>query len=214
MTVRGTSAAKIIVHPATPERWSDLAALFGARGACGGCWCMTPRLPRATYERQKGAGNRRALRRRVTSGQVPGVLAYLEGEPVGWCSIEPRERFGALSRSRILRAVDELPVWSIVCLFVRRDLRGKGVSRALIRGAASWAARQGARLVEAYPVEPRDDRMPDVFAYTGIASAFLAEGFHEVARRSPGRPILRRAVRPLRRSRGPGVTGRSPKATQ
>ena len=189
---------RLEIVPLTPERWPDFVKLFGKRGACGGCWCMTPRLTRAEYERRKGDGNRRAMRRLVVSGRPPGVLAYAGDEPVGWCSIEPREAFSALARSRILRPVDDRPVWSIVCLFIDRRYRRQGVSVRLIRGAVDHARRHGARCVEAYPVEPRQDPMPDVFAYTGTASAYDRAGFREVARRSATRPIMRRTVRPVR----------------
>ena len=198
----------LTILPLTPERWHDLEQLFGARGACGGCWCMTPRLTRAQYERQKGEGNRRALRALVHAGQVPGILAYLDGQPVGWCSIGPRESFSALARSRILRPVDEQAVWSIVCFFVRREQRGKGLSVALIEGAVEYARTRGARIVEAYPVEPRKTPMPAVFAYTGIAAAFRKAGFEAVARRSEGRPVMRRSVPAGRAARSPGSGAR------
>ena len=186
---------KLRFEPLTSNRWADFERLFGQRGACGGCWCMTPRLSRSEYERNKGEGNRKAMRALVESGRVPGLLAYLEGEPVGWCSIEPRSSLSSLARSRILRAVDERPVWSIVCFFIAKTQRGRGIQRLLIEKAVEHAAREGADCVEAYPVEPRKSPMPAVFAYTGIASAFLQAGFREVARRSPTRPILRREVR-------------------
>jgi GNAT superfamily N-acetyltransferase len=195
----GRQPARIDIRPATPARWADLERLFGTRGACGGCWCMTPRLTRAEYERQKGEGNRRALKALVDAGRVPGVLAYAGGEPVGWCAIEPRAAFGALARSRVLKPVDERPVWSIVCFFVTPAQRRRGLSVRLIEGAVDWARRQGARWVEAYPVEPRQDEVPAVFAYTGLAAAFRRAGFVEVARRSETRPIMRRALRPARR---------------
>jgi len=176
------------VEPLVAERWADLERLFGARGACGGCWCMTPRLPRKTYEAQKGAGNRRAMRALVDAGPPPGVLGYVGDEAVAWCAIEPRERFVQLSRSRILAPVDDAPVW-----------RGRGLQRPLVEGAVRWARSRGARLVEAYPIEPAGDRrVPSVFAWTGLASPFTAAGFVEVARRSPTRPILRRALRTSR----------------
>ncbi|MBK9129553.1 MAG: GNAT family N-acetyltransferase [Phycisphaerales bacterium] len=182
------------VEPLTPERWDDLVELFGTRGACGGCWCMTPRLTRAEYEKHKGDGNKRKLRALVAR-TVPGVLAYVGARPVGWCAIEPRTEFPALSRSRILAPLDDQPVWSIVCLFVRKELRRQGISSRLVEGAVAHAKRHGARLIEAYPVEPKQDPMPDVFAYTGTAATFLRAGFREVLRRSPTRPIMRRAVR-------------------
>lgn len=155
---------------------------------------MTPRLPRAQYERQKGAGNRRALKRLVDSGRAPGVLACVGKRPVGWCSVEPREAFGMLARSRVLKPVDDRPVWSIVCLFVDRAARGHGVSTALIEGAVAHARTCGARIVEAYPVDPKKTPMPAVFAWPGLVSAYRAAGFIEVARRSPTRPIVRRVL--------------------
>ena len=102
-----------VFHPLTADRWMDLEALFGARGACGGCWCMTWRLPRARFEEGKGDGNRAAFRRRVRSGPPPGVLAYVEDEPAGWCAIAPRAEYEYLSRSRVLRAIDDRAVWAV-----------------------------------------------------------------------------------------------------
>jgi GNAT superfamily N-acetyltransferase len=152
---------------------------------------MYPRVTRAVFQAQKGEGNRRAFRRLVSRGTVPGVLAYEGDEPVGWCAVEPREAFPRLGRSRLFQPVDDRPAWAIVCLFVRQDRRGQGVSRALIAGAAAHARRRGARLVEAYPIDAKGGRMPAVFAWTGIASAYRAQGFTEVARRSPTRPLMR-----------------------
>lgn len=182
------------VVPAAPERWPDLERLFGARGACGGCWCMHFRLHKAEFERGKGAGNRGALRRLVLGGPPPGVLAYAGGKAVGWCAVAPREAYPRLERSRAMRPLDDRPVWSIVCLFVAREFRRRGISVALLRGAAEHAARGGAEVVEGYPVEPRSGEMPDVFAWTGTASAFLAAGFREAGRALPGRPIMRRVM--------------------
>ena len=191
----GSVSRHLAVHPLTPERWNDFVALFGPRGACGGCWCMTPRLTRGEYEKRKGAGNRRALKRLVDGGRPTGVLGYLDDVPLAWCAVAPREDFSSLSRSRILRPVDDRPVWSIVCLFVSRAYRDRGVSVAMLRAAARHARQCGARIVEAYPVEPKQDRIPPVFAYQGIASAYTRAGFREVARRSPTRPIMRKHVR-------------------
>ena len=176
----------------TPSRWKDLVRLFGERGACGGCWCMWWRLKRSEYELQKGEGNRKTMRRIVLSGEVPGLLAYDGGRSVGWCSVAPRESFPVLGRSRILKPVDDRPVWSIVCFFVDRELRGQGVSVALLRAAADYVRRRGGKVLEGYPVEPKKSPMPAVFAHTGLAAAFQKAGFEECARRSETRPIMRR----------------------
>jgi GNAT superfamily N-acetyltransferase len=185
----------LCIEPATPDRWADLVALFGARGACGGCWCMYWRRPAADYERGKGAGNRAALRRLVCGGRTPGVLAYADGAPIGWCALAPREAYVRLERARVLKRVDDSPVWSVVCLFVTRGHRRRGVSVALLAGAAGFARSRGARILEGYPVDPGAP-LPDAFAWTGTAAAFRAAGFREVARRAPTRPIMRRVLDP------------------
>lgn len=182
--------------PATPERWEDLEALFGPRGACAGCWCMYWRRSARAYEAGKGDENREALRALVGSGEPPGLLAYREDRAVGWCSVGPRAAYPRLENSRILKPVDERPVWSVVCLFVERPQRRRGVSVALLRGAADYAAARGADWLEGYPVEPADGRAPDAFVWTGLAAAYRRAGFEEVARRSPTRPIMRKALRP------------------
>jgi GNAT superfamily N-acetyltransferase len=181
-------------HPLTPERWDDLVHLFGARGACGGCWCMWWRAAPADFRADKGKGNKNALRRLVRSGLEPGILAYYGDEPVGWCAVAPREEYPRLARSRVLAPVDERPVWSVTCFFVAKEQRGRGLSVSLLEAAARFAADRGARIVEGYPIEP-GSRQPAAFVWTGLASAFTAAGFREAARRSPTRPIMRRAVK-------------------
>jgi GNAT superfamily N-acetyltransferase len=197
--------APFVCHPLTPGRWGDFEALFGERGACGGCWCMLWRSTRAKFEQSKGAGNRSAMRKLVEAGAMPGILAYLNGEPVGWCAVAPREHYPALERSRVLKKVDETPVWSVSCLFVRKDCRRKGVSVALLRGAIEYVRGRAGVIVEGYPVEPRKGEMPAVFAWTGLASAFLQAGFRECARRSETRPIMRHEIKRPARARGPSA---------
>lgn len=149
---------------------------------------------RKDFTRLKGEGNRRAFQRLVEDGAPTGVLAYVKGRAVGWCAVAPRCDYVTLSRSRVLKPVDEQPVWSITCFFIARDQRGGGLSTQLIEGAVRYAKKLGAKIVEGYPVDPRAGRQADVFVYTGLASAFRKAGFHEVARRSPTRPIMRRML--------------------
>ena len=181
-------------HPASASRWSDLEELFGERGACGGCWCMFWRLPRKEFDAGKGATNKRALQRIVRTGREPGVIGYLDKEPIAWCAVAPREDYIALERSRILKPVDDRPVWSVSCLFIKKPYRRRGISAACLGAAVAFAAAHGAAVVEGYPVEPANNKIPDPFLWHGIASAFLAAGFKEVARRSNSRPIMRREV--------------------
>ena len=185
------TGARLRVHPATASRWADLAELFGERGACGGCWCMAWRLPSAEFRSGKGARNRRTLKRIVEKGNPPGVIGYRGGKPVAWCAVAPRSEYSFLGRSRVLRPVDDRPVWSISCLFVLRPHRRQGLSVQMLRAAAEFAARRGAEIVEGYPAVPYDGKVPDAFIWTGTASAFRAAGFTEVARRSKTRPIMR-----------------------
>jgi len=154
------------------------------------------RLPRSEFMRNCGERNRKAFKNIVDSGEVPGILAYVKGQPVGWCAIAPRETFPKLERSRILKRIDAKPVWSVVCFFIAKAFRRKGFSVELLKAALNYAAEQGAKIVEGYPVEPKTGRRPNGFAYTGLASAFRKVGFVEVIRRSETRPIMRYIIRP------------------
>jgi GNAT superfamily N-acetyltransferase len=178
-------------HPLTPERWGALEALFGPQGACAGCWCMWWRLSAGTWRAGAGEGNRQALRALVEGGEVPGLLGYVDGAPAAWCSLGPRPRFPRFDRSSIARPVDDEPVWTVVCFFVERRYRGRGLTRALLRAAVAWAGEQGARILEAYPIDTAGRRRRDDALWTGLASTFRAVGFQEVARRSPTRPVMR-----------------------
>jgi len=182
--------SKLEFHPLTPERWRDFEALFGERGACGGCWCMWQRLKRSQYETQKGARNKRAMKRLVEDGHMPGIIAYRDGQPIAWCLVAPREEFLRLERSRVLKAVDEQPVWSVVCFFVAKEHRRSGLSASLLKAAIDFVRERGGRIVEGYPVEP-NKRQADAFVWSGLASAFVKAGFKEVERRSETRPIMR-----------------------
>ncbi len=194
-----TSRVDFECQPLTLSRWDDLEALFGAKGACGGCWCMYWRVTHAAFEAQKGAPNKRAFKRVVGSAPPPGLIAYDGDEPIGWIALAPRDDYPRLSRSRVLKPVDDQDVWSITCFFVAKGHRRSGISVRLLKAAVDHARSFGARLVEGYPIDRKDGDSPDPFVYTGIASAFLRAGFREVARRSPTRPIMRRTLRPSRR---------------
>ena len=152
---------------------------------------MSWRLRRSQYEAQKGPRNKAAFKSIVANGPAPGVIAYSDSRPVGWCAVAPREVHQRLENSRILARVDDQSVWSVTCFFVARPFRRAGVSGQLLKAAVAHARKLGAKCVEGYPVEPRKDPMPDVFAWTGIGSAFRKAGFKEVARRSSSRPIMR-----------------------
>jgi GNAT superfamily N-acetyltransferase len=190
----GFSTEGIVCKPLTRSRWKDFERLLGARGGCGGCWCMYWRLAHAQFEIQKGEQNRKSMKWIVNQGETPGILAYLGRKPIGWCAVAPREKYLRLRRSRVLKPINEEPVWSIVCLMVNKEFRRCGVSVALLRAAADYVELRGGRIVEGYPIEARTSHMPDVFAWTGVASAYGRAGFVEHARRSAIRPIMRRIL--------------------
>ncbi len=181
---------EIEVHPVSPERWADLETLFGPAGAYGGCWCMWFRVRRKEFESSGGRRNKAALKAIVDSGEPPGLLAYVDGEPAGWVSLDPREKFAHLEHSRTLRRIDAQPVWSITCFVIGRRFRRRGLMSALLHAAIEYARERGAQIIEAYPVEP-EGGLKGYAGYTGIASTFRKAGFVEAARASNGRAIVR-----------------------
>jgi GNAT superfamily N-acetyltransferase len=182
---------KLTIHPLTPGRWDDFETLFGENGACAGCWCAWWRMGQSEWLAKKGDGTKRKMRALVKKGPPPGLLAYADDEAVGWCALAPREDYPRLARSKILAPVDDAPVWSVTCFFVRRDWRRRGVTVALLDGASRWVGAQGGRILEGYPTDT-DKEQPATFVHHGLAGAFRRAGFREVARRSKTRPIVRR----------------------
>jgi GNAT superfamily N-acetyltransferase len=192
---------KLEVHPLTPDRWPDLVDLFSRRGASipRNCWCMYYRKSGTDASRARAVANRRRMKTLVDRGLMPGLIGYEDGRPVGWISLGPREDYERLARSRVMKPVDDRPVWSIVCFFVDSKARGCGVTGAMLRAAVDHARSRGATLLEAYPVD-KPDRSQSDFLWFGAKSIFDRAGFREVARRSPTRPVVRKRLRPAARS--------------
>jgi GNAT superfamily N-acetyltransferase len=186
------------VVPVSPDRWSDVVDLFTRKGPRGGtpmtdgCWCQFWLLRGKDADAAWGAKGRRRLSGEVKRGTQPGLLAYMDGVPVGWCRVGPREMFDRLENSATLRRVDDEPVWSVVCFYVHPSAKRQGVARALLAGAETHAATHGARLVEAYPVGPKQINLD---AYTGYAPMYEAAGY-EVVRRAGRRTVVRKQVAP------------------
>jgi ribosomal protein S18 acetylase RimI-like enzyme len=134
--------------------------------------------------------NRIELKALVDEGKTPGLIGYRGNVPVGWVSIGPREDYAKLKRSPVMRAVDDQPVWSVICFVVPSEYRGLGVARALLKGALAYAKSHGAALVEAYPLD-KPARSNDDAMWFGAKSMYDSAGFKEVARRKPQRPIVR-----------------------
>jgi GNAT superfamily N-acetyltransferase len=163
---------------------------------------MAWRLGSQDWRAGKGLRNKRAFRKIVMAGERPGVLGYSGGQPIAWCAVAPRQAYAFLERSRVLKPLDDEPVWSISCLFVLKPYRRRGVSVSMLKAAVEFAARRGATIVEGYPTEPTMAHTPDPFVWTGTPSAFRKAGFREVARRSHTRPIMRCAIAQRRRRPG------------
>jgi GNAT superfamily N-acetyltransferase len=144
-----------------------------------------------------GPSHKKELRALVRSGVVPGLIGYADDSPVGWISLGPREDYRKLERSRIMKAVDDTPVWSIVCTYVAKVHRGKGYQHKLLAGAIDYARQQSVRMLEAYPVD-KPERSNDDFMFFGSRSLYERAGFREVVGRSPTRLVMRRALRPRR----------------
>jgi GNAT superfamily N-acetyltransferase len=183
---------KLKVHPLTPELWPQFEDLFGRTGACGGCWCMYWRIGSA-YQRIPRETNKANFHAVVQRGPPPGLLAFDGALAVGWCQLTPRADLPALARARLLAPVDDKPVWSISCFYVRKGYRNQGVTAALIAAAIKAAKRAKAAALEAYPVDTAEKKSTTSI-YTGKASTFRRAGFKVVARRVPHRPMMRHTL--------------------
>ncbi|MGL4405727.1 MAG: GNAT family N-acetyltransferase [Notoacmeibacter sp.] len=181
-----------VVYPATADRWTDLEAVMGPKGGSGGCWCMLWRISRKDYEEGKAERNREMLKKCAHSKVPPGLLAYHNEKPVGWCSVTLRSELPALEKSWVLKPIDATPVWSISCFVIVKGYRRKGVSLALLNAASDFVAAQGGSVLEGYPIETAREDYPAVYAWTGLASTFIKAGFKEAIRHSPTRPIMRK----------------------
>jgi GNAT superfamily N-acetyltransferase len=180
---------KLTVRPLTADLWPALEDLFGSNGASNGCWCMYWRIGSA-YGERPGEKNRTAFRRIVKKGPPPGLLAVDGDVAVGWCQLTPRAALPRLDTARFTKQVDEVPVWSLSCFYVRKGFRKQGVTSTLIAAALRAAKRAGAPALECYPVETSAPQGTSNL-YTGIASTLARAGFKTVARPAPHRPIMR-----------------------
>lgn len=181
----------IIVKPLTTKNWNDFEILFGPKGAYGGCWCMWWRIPRKEFEEGQGQKNHDAMKHIVDSKIVPGLIAYKDDVPCGWCSVAPREHFSTIERSRLLKRLDDQPVWSIVCFFINKKYRGLGLGQKLIRETIEFVKTQGGRIIEAYPTYIHKKNMSPVSTFMGIPKIFEKAGFKEVSRPSKSKIIMR-----------------------
>jgi GNAT superfamily N-acetyltransferase len=180
-------------HMVEGDRWRDLVTLFEGRGGPKHCWCMVWREAGPNRGRLTRDDRKELLHRQLLAGEPIGLLAYLEGEPVAWCSVAPRETY----REKALHGADAPGdvVWSIVCFFAQRRVRGLGVAHALLDAAVREATLRGATVIEAYPVDPDAPS----YRYMGFTSMFRAAGFRELGRAGTRRHVMQLEVAASRR---------------
>jgi GNAT superfamily N-acetyltransferase len=193
VTASDAAAQDFTTRPLTATTWADLEALFGlpSGSIVRGCWCMHYR--KTGTPAWTPAENKTALRDLVGSGVIPGLIGYLDGKPAGWISLGPRSEYLRLRRSPIMKPVDDTDVWSVVCSFVPRMHRGRGLQHRLLAAAVDFARQSGASVLEAYPVD-KPGRSHDDFMFFGSRSLYERAGFTEVARRSQTRVVMRLAL--------------------
>lgn len=166
-------------HPVTSDRFEDLATVINPTRRETHCWCLSHRLPAREIAELGGGSREEAMRALTLREPAPGVVTYRDGEPVGWCSISPRADIPRLRSSKLIRPVDDVAVWSIICVIVRSGYRRQGVTGHLIDGTVAYAAAEGAPAVEAYPVDP-EGRMDLTMAFVGTRAMFDRAGFRQV----------------------------------
>ncbi len=179
------------IHPATEARFPDLTQILGPRCPdAPACWCLSYRLTSSEFRTLQGKDRPNRLRALCAQPDTPGVIAYVDGTPAGWCAFGPRAAMGRLQRSRTIPQVDDRPVWSLVCFVVRAPYRRQGLAHQLLAAVVAYARRKGVQTLEAYPIEAEGTRVSAAFAYVGTTSLFEAAGFHrvrETTARSGGR---------------------------
>jgi GNAT superfamily N-acetyltransferase len=178
---------KLTIHPLTPDLLPALEDLFGEQGPVSRCWCMYWRIG-DNYRKRPREANKAEFCELVKSGPPPGLLAFSGDLSVGWCQLTPRNELPWLDRAWRLKRVDDVPVWSLSCFYIRKGWRKKGVTSALIAAALDAARRAGAPALESYPL---DANLTPSTSHTGYLSTFKRAGFKIVTRHVPSRPIMR-----------------------
>lgn len=170
------------VHPATADRFDDVASLLAPKTpGAGACWCLPPRLASSELSALGTEGRPARMRELCGEDPPPGLLAYLDGEPVGWCAVGPRAGMGRLTRSRTIQQLDELPVWSVICFVVKAGYRRRGIASRLLEEAVAFAGSHGAPAIEGYPIDAAGTRVDTALAFVGTTALFEKAGFERMA---------------------------------
>lgn len=173
------------------RNWKQYEELMGEKGGCGNCWCMYFRLPYKTFQENKPDGNKKLMKQLISKNIPQGLIAYMDKKPVGWIALAPREDYIRIENSRVFKRIDDKPVWSITCFFVKKEFRHIGLSRHLIKGTVDFARKRGIKVLEAYPAVPYSDKVPHPFLWVGVLSSFIKNGFTIVKQNSKSRAMVR-----------------------
>lgn len=192
-----TEIAPVRIVSVSDAPWADVERVFGTRGDPATCWCQFFKLSNEDWKNAEGSECKGALEQQVrAAAPPPGVIAYRDGEAVGWCAVEPRVNYGRLTRTRVVaggspESLEDEEVWAVTCFVVRVGHRRLGIGGALLRGALEQARGAGARVVEGYPVDVAvRGKTSSADLYHGTLTQFRAAGFEEVARPSADRPVM------------------------
>jgi len=183
--------SKLKFDPLTSSNWKEFETLMGEKGGCGNCWCMYFRLPYRTFRDNKPAGNKKMMKHMVSKGFPQGLIASMNEQPVGWIAMAPREDYMKLENSRVFKRIDDRPVWSITCFFIKKEFRHQGLSQQLIKGAIDFAKKKNIKTLEAYPAIPYAEKVPHPFLWVGVLSSFINNGFKIVRQHSKSRAMVR-----------------------
>ena len=176
----------------SPDNWDKFVELFGSRGACSNCWCMSFRLPTADFKAGKqNDGNKNTMKELVWAGKPTGILGIIGGRAIGWCAFAPRENYLKIEHSRVHKRIDAEAVWSLPCFFIDKNYRRQGLSVAMLKGVIDYAKSKHIGIIEAYPTIPTVEKLPDAFVWIGLYKSFQRAGFQIVDHRSKSRPMVR-----------------------
>jgi len=183
--------SKLSFASLSSANWKEFETLMGEKGGCGNCWCMYFRLPYKDFQANKPDGNKKLMKQLVNKGMPQGLIASMNKEPVGWIALAPREDYMRMGNSRSFKRIDDKPVWSITCFFIKKEFRHRGLSRELIKGAVDFAKKKKIKTLEAYPAIPYAEKVPHPFLWVGVLSSFIKNGFSIVQQNSKSRAMVR-----------------------
>jgi len=185
---------KVKLQPLTEDNWNLFEELMGEKGGCGGCWCMLFRLSSKEFVTNKYEGHKNLMHKIVIGGRPTGMLAIYQKKAVGWMALAPREDYIKIEKSRTLKRIDDKPVWSITCFFVKKEFSKMGLSQKMIQAVIEYAAKNNIKMLEAYPVIPYAEKIPPPFLWVGVLSAFTSNGFTIVQQNGKSKTIVRRLI--------------------